>query len=493
MFYGGEQTDQTQRRYRRHYSEDGSMEITNDRNVDVTAFTFYLGGDAYTAPAIWKEEFHIPSGQSRRNLYYLHRDYQGTILQITNATGQIQENRLFDAWGNLVKLTNSTGIVLSNFFITDRGYTGHEHLLSVGIIHMNGRLYDPLLHRFLSPDNYVQDPSNTQNFNRYGYGFNNPFKYTDPTGEVFKLIPFLISAAISAAKGAAIAAVVYTASVAMSDGGFKNWSWSSFGKAVGMGAISGMVTAGIGHLDFGTGFGEILGRAMAHGFANSIIAVATGEDFVSSFVSASLGSLGASGFQQLGDFGTNVAGTYFSGALFGGIGAELSGGEFWKGAAQGAIIAGLNHLGNYIQEKIAKTAEKYVGSQDWSYEGTKSNFGEGTNKCNLFAYDVTTEAGAGPGLPNKMLGFKSSPPTAGQWADPNYKIKGWKIVSSPRRGDVAAFSYKYSDASGHVGIMNSSRTSIGANHTIVRQTDFGYSSSHLPQGAKYVYRRYVGR
>ncbi len=165
MFYGGEQTDQTLRRYRRHYSEDGSMEITNDRDVDVTAFTFYLGGDAYTAPALWKEEFHIPSGMSRRNLYYLHRDYQGTILMVTGTTGYAEEKRLFDAWGNLVKLTNGNNTPLTTFFITDRGYTGHEHLLSVGLINMNARLYDPMLHRFLSPDNYVQDPTNTQNFN----------------------------------------------------------------------------------------------------------------------------------------------------------------------------------------------------------------------------------------------------------------------------------------------------------------------------------------
>jgi hypothetical protein len=48
---------------------------------------------------------------------------------------------------------------------------------------MNGRLYDPKLHRFLQPDNYVQDPSNTQNYNRYGYVLNNPLKYTDPSGE----------------------------------------------------------------------------------------------------------------------------------------------------------------------------------------------------------------------------------------------------------------------------------------------------------------------
>jgi hypothetical protein len=36
---------------------------------------------------------------------------------------------------------------------------------------------------FLSPDNYVQEPTNTQNFNRYAYCWNNPLCYTDPTGE----------------------------------------------------------------------------------------------------------------------------------------------------------------------------------------------------------------------------------------------------------------------------------------------------------------------
>ena len=69
--------------------------------------------------------------------------------------------------------------------ITDRGYTGHEHLLGVGLINMNGRLYDPALHRFLSPDNNLQEPGNTQNYNRNGYVLNNPFKYTNENGELF--------------------------------------------------------------------------------------------------------------------------------------------------------------------------------------------------------------------------------------------------------------------------------------------------------------------
>jgi RHS repeat-associated protein len=91
---------------------------------------------------------------------------------------------LYDAWGAIVKMQDGAGVSIERSkMLLDRGYTGHEHLLSVGLIHMNGRLYDPKLHRFLQPDNYVQDPSNTQNYNRYGYVLNNPLIYTDPSGE----------------------------------------------------------------------------------------------------------------------------------------------------------------------------------------------------------------------------------------------------------------------------------------------------------------------
>jgi len=79
----------------------------------------------------------------------------------------------------------------------DRGYTGHslsrffigKHMAGFGLINMNGRLGvypaasgNPYLQRFLSPDNFVQDPGNTQNYNRYCYCSNNPLMYTVPTG-----------------------------------------------------------------------------------------------------------------------------------------------------------------------------------------------------------------------------------------------------------------------------------------------------------------------
>jgi RHS repeat-associated protein len=68
--------------------------------------------------------------------------------------------------------------------ITDRGYTGHEHLDQFGLINMNGRIYDPVLGRFLGVDPVIQAPDYSQSFNGYSYSFNNPLKYIDPTGFV---------------------------------------------------------------------------------------------------------------------------------------------------------------------------------------------------------------------------------------------------------------------------------------------------------------------
>ena len=63
-----------------------------------------------------------------------------------------------------------------------RGFTDHEHLDDFELVHMNGRVYEPVLGRFLSPDPFVQYPESTQGFNRYTYAANNPLSFTDPTG-----------------------------------------------------------------------------------------------------------------------------------------------------------------------------------------------------------------------------------------------------------------------------------------------------------------------
>ena len=121
---------------------------------------------------------------------YLHHDHLGSIDAITDAAGNLAEQMTFEPFGtrkNAQQTRNSTDAEVDALLTaarheTARGFTGHQHLDSSGFIHMNGRLYDPVLGRFLSPDPIVQAPTNSQNWNRYSYVLNNPLRYTDPSG-----------------------------------------------------------------------------------------------------------------------------------------------------------------------------------------------------------------------------------------------------------------------------------------------------------------------
>ena len=114
-----------------------------------------------------------------------HTDHLGSIIAITDQTGAVVERRSYDAWG---KRRNQNGTAMSNAFITSEvrhAFTGHEDLGEVGLIHMNGRLYDPAIGRFLSADPTIQYADDMQNYNRYSYINNNPLSATDPSGYGF--------------------------------------------------------------------------------------------------------------------------------------------------------------------------------------------------------------------------------------------------------------------------------------------------------------------
>jgi len=136
----------------------------------------------------------IKEGNNVGQMYYLYKDHLGSITHITNASGTVVERRSFDAWGRPRHPDNWGYTSIPAWTLLDRGYTGHEHLFGFDLINMNGRIYDPIIGRFLSPDPYVQGVG-TQGFNRYSYARNNPLKYTDPTGE------FLITFIVNAIKG----------------------------------------------------------------------------------------------------------------------------------------------------------------------------------------------------------------------------------------------------------------------------------------------------
>ncbi len=152
----------------------------------VTKEYTFIGGDAYTAPLV-----AIKQNGGNPAWYYLLRDHLGSITHVVDAsTNTTLYEYSFDAWGRMRDPATwnpyaPSQIALSNPFVAGSGYTGHEHLPWFSMINMNGRLYDPLVGQFLSPDNNVQFPDFTQNLNRYGYCLNNPLKYNDPDGEWF--------------------------------------------------------------------------------------------------------------------------------------------------------------------------------------------------------------------------------------------------------------------------------------------------------------------
>jgi len=200
MYYGSEDEDKMARPYRKYYSADKAVEIKHDVVNNNWEVLTYLDGDPYAANVVQKNTFPDGVG-SVQAMFYLHRDYQATIMAVSTQSGDLLEQRFFDAWGNLKEVIDESNTLstINNGstypLFLDRGYTGHEHLQGVGLIHMNGRLYDAKLRRFLSPDNFVQDPYNTQNFNRYAYVLNNPLTFSDPSGE----LGFLAIVALAAA------------------------------------------------------------------------------------------------------------------------------------------------------------------------------------------------------------------------------------------------------------------------------------------------------
>lgn len=129
--------------------------------------------------------------------------------------------------------------------LIDRVYTSHQHFTEVGLIHMNGRLYDPLLRRFLNADENTQDMFNTQNYNKYGYVLNNPLMFNDPSGEIFVFLGLGVLFWKAVIIGAAIGLASYTVGLAVT-GNIKQWNIGGALKSMFWGAVSGAVTFGIG-------------------------------------------------------------------------------------------------------------------------------------------------------------------------------------------------------------------------------------------------------
>jgi RHS repeat-associated protein len=113
---------------------------------------------------------------SQDTTVYLHDDIIGSASVITDSGGNLVEQRKYSSFGDDGGDVNyaATGVL--------RGFTGADEDADLGLVNMRGRLYDPKLGRFITPDPFVTRPYNAQGLNRYAYVENNPLKFVDPTG-----------------------------------------------------------------------------------------------------------------------------------------------------------------------------------------------------------------------------------------------------------------------------------------------------------------------
>ncbi|MEO8617129.1 MAG: RHS repeat-associated core domain-containing protein, partial [Luteolibacter sp.] len=345
--------------------------------------------------------------------------YTGKWSSVSNAfITPTTERQAFDPWGERRNADTFQTYRLSSadpYRTTatdyDRGYTGHEQLDDSGLIHMNGRIYDPELGRMLSPDPVVQVPTSSQNYNRYSYVLNNPLNLTDPSGfsffsrvlggfgihtalnnwtrENWRTVVVIVVVAVltyftagaasgwatatyasltTTATGVATAASATAAAVggavagayigAVAGGLSAALNGGDLGdvlRGAAIGAVQGAITGGVLHgLDQGAGVYNaqtavhIAGHGVVGGAANVAMGGKFGDGFVSAAVSAAAGDAGLYGGKGGGAWG--VARRTIMAGVVGGTASALGGGKF----ANGAYTAAFQHLLNFELVNVYK-------------------------------------------------------------------------------------------------------------------------------------------
>src|SRR5680860_93409 len=285
-------------------------------------------------------------------VHYLFGDHLGSVDTITNRAGQLVEKLSYDAWGKRRPQNWDDSASQLTSTVQDRGFTGHEHLDDVSLIHMNGRVYYPSLGRFISADPTVQFPKYSQSLNRYSYVVNNPLSYTDPSGFGFfselldfshKIDPIQRNLDNILAKSTTLQQIGGVAA------GVASVVW-------GQPWIAGVYAAHITNLKGGSTTDIVKAGAIAAGAAYAGGKL-EGLKYTSDKIAAGIFIAGTAGVASGGDVGTSFAVAAFTGAAaygaaqlhvhpvigtiitatIGGTASQISGGKFANGATTGAF------------------------------------------------------------------------------------------------------------------------------------------------------------
>jgi RHS repeat-associated protein len=299
--------------------------------------------------------------------YYATSDHLGSADLVMDSNANVLVRESFSPFGarrgsnwQSIPTTQDYSAIQSS---TRQGFTGHEMLDSVGLIHMNGRVYDPTLGRFLSADSVIQSLGATQSINPYSYAWNEPLRYTDPSGHS-------IGGFIASLVTAIVTVVVYALLINAGVPPFLALVGASFvggftGAYLATGSLSAALTSGLIAAAF---------AAIANPYVQAIAKVAVGciqgrssgncgrvaeAEVFSLFVSGPSGGGGSTGV-----WGTSLS-TVEAGVV-GGIASKIAGGSFNNGFS--------NAAGAYLGADIGgRIVDSYQKTQSGLNAATKAN------------------------------------------------------------------------------------------------------------------------
>jgi RHS repeat-associated protein len=363
-------------------------------------------------------------------------DLQGSITALLKQNGAVSERFSYDAWGRRRNPANWNDYNVKAPRLISRGYTGHEHLDGFGLINMNGRMYDPVIGRVLSPDKVVQAPGYTQSFNRYSYCMNNPLRYNDPSGWY------------------------------IADG-------TSFGRDI-------IDLRGMTYYDYGLGNP---GNYYSGRGANTTIGP-QGYRYVGGGVYLDIATVHQVDFSTVYD--NSIAPYAYSDPAL--LAKWREDYHKQKAYEDKQALAAARNIGYGISfiDPVGATDEITQKRMDLANSAYKYWKSDGWKNCSQFVYDMLKENGMEPA--NKLL-------LAGVWADLSIDKPGWRILTSdetPSKGDIIAAAYSFpGGATGHMGIMINSLMMIYAGGASGK-VDIS-RVKQMPDYLNWVYYRYIGK
>jgi RHS repeat-associated protein len=318
-------------------------------------------------------------------LRYFVKDHLGSITGILDESGAFVDKFNYDPWGSRAG-EDRRYVSLRN------GFTEHDQLDSMGLVHMGGRVYDTYLGRFISADPFVQIPLHSQAYNRYAYAMNNPLRYIDPSGYdlwgdfthavggFFGAVGNALGAILDAAVGKPLAWIgeqlnkagrwlnenwrtvaVIAATIALSvlapgigpiaigaiagglQGALYGGRVEDVLRGAVIGAVSGALAAGATEI---TGTANNFQTAFGQGVAGGMSAGLSGNDPGRGFLAALFGRLIVPGIENAPGAGYRIA----AAAAVGGVEGELTGDTFENGAISGAMSRAFSEVAAWTQE-----------------------------------------------------------------------------------------------------------------------------------------------